>query len=104
MATGKNDLGIPAQTFDVSRARSQLTRLLRRLRARPRLYLITQSGQPAGALVNLEWLRALLDQARGRKGFTIFGQAEAEADWEKTLGQLRKRLRARTLERHPTEK
>lgn len=103
MAAAKNDLGVPARTLDVSRARSQLTRLLRRLRERPGLYLITQSGKPAGALVNLQWLRSLLDQARGRKGFTIFGQAEAEADWERTLGKLRGRLRARTLVRHPTE-
>ena len=104
MTIGKNDLGIPAKTFDVSRARSQLTSLLHRLREGPRFFLITQSGKPAGALVNLEWLQALLDQARGRKSFTIFNQAEAAPDWEKTLGQLREHLRTHTLERHFAEK
>lgn len=104
MTTGKNDFGVPQKTLDVSRARYQLTRLLRRLRERPQLYLITQSGKPAGALVNLEWLRALLDQIRGAKRFTIFGHAEAAPDWEEALGKLRESLRARTLERHASEK
>jgi hypothetical protein len=104
MASGKDDLGIPSKTLEVSRARSQLARMLHRLRQRPQVYLITESGKPAAALVNLDWLRTLLDQVRGGKRFTIFGQAEAEADWEKTLGQLRDRLRERTLQRHVSEK
>ncbi|MDA2914012.1 hypothetical protein MYX77_08665 [Acidobacteriia bacterium AH_259_A11_L15] len=100
MAGAKNDFGLPQKTLDVSRARYQLTRLLRRLRERPRIYLITQSGKPAGALVNLDWLERLLARARGERPFSPFGQATAAEDWEQTLAQLRQTLTARTVGRH----
>ncbi len=93
---------VPQKTLDVSRARYYLTRLLRQLRGSPRVYLITQSGKPAGALVNLGWLERLLAQARSKRPFSLFGQATAAKDWEQTLGQLRQALPARTLGRHAT--
>lgn len=104
MMEAKNDFGIPQKTLDVSRARYQLSRLLRRLREGPRLYLITQSGKPAGALVNLNWLEALLAQARRKRPFSLFGQATAAADWEQTLTQLRRTLTARALNRYAPSK
>lgn len=98
----KNQLGVPHETLDVSRARYYLTRLLHRLRAQPRIYVITQSGKPAGALVSLDWLRALLDQGRSTRRFSLFGQARAAKDWEQTLAQLRKSLEARAVGRYPS--
>ena len=96
----RNDLGVSQKTLEVSRARSQLTGLLRRLRQTPRVYLITQSGKPAGALVNLDWLKKLLAQARGEQPFSLFSQATARDDWEMALRQLRQSLAKRSLERH----
>lgn len=96
----RNDFRIPQQTLEVSRARAQLTRLLRRLQKGPRVYLITQSGKPAGALVNLDWLRRILARAGGEKPFSLFGQATAAEDWEQSLEQRRQALRTRTLDRH----
>ena len=96
----KNNFGIPQKTLDVSRARYQLTRLLRQLRGGPRAYLITQSGRPAGALVKVEWLETLLVQARGKRPFSLFGQAKAARDWEQTLRELRQALPVRTVGRH----
>ncbi len=103
MARPKNELRIPEKTLDVSRARYQLTRLLRRLRTSPRVYRITQMGKPAGALVNLEWLEAVLTQVRGKRRFSLFGQAVAARDWEQTLARLRQALPARTLGRHGSD-
>ena len=99
----KNDFGIPQKTLAVSRARSQLTRLLRRLRSGQQIYLITQSGKLAGALVNLDWLKALLAHARGKRAFSLFGQATAAEDWEQTLAQLRQTLEENSLGRHASE-
>ncbi len=100
MAGSKTHIGVPHKTLDVSRARYHLTQLLRQLRDSPRLYLITQSGKPAGALVNLEWLERLLAQASGKRRFSLFGQATVANDWEATLKQLRQTLPARTLSLH----
>jgi hypothetical protein len=96
MTASKNTLGIPQKTLDVSRARYQLTRLLRRLRVAPRIYLITQSGKPAGALVNVDWLEHVRAKARGKGRFSIFGQAKAAKDWEQTLVQQRQVFTMRT--------
>lgn len=100
MRETKNEFGVPHRTLDVSRARAQLTRLLRRIREAPRVYLIMQSGKPAGALVNLHWLEALLDRAQGKPPFTLFGQATAAEDWEKILAQLRESLTTGAAERY----
>jgi hypothetical protein len=99
MTAAKGSLDIPHKTLDVSRARAQLTRLLRRLRVAPKIYLIKQSGKPAGALVNVDWLEHLCAQGRGKQKFTIFGQAAAAKDWEKGLTQWRQTLTTRTLSR-----
>lgn len=96
MTASKKTLGIPQKTLDVSRARYQLTRLLRRLRVAPKIYLITQSGKPAGALVNVDWLEHVRAKARGKGRFSIFGQAKAAKDWEQTLIQLRQAFTMRT--------
>ena len=103
MPGSKDDFGIPQKTLDVSRARYQLTRLLRRLRTGPRIYLITQSGKPAGALVNLQWLETLWAQARGERSFSLFAQATAAEDWEQTLAQLRQNLTPRIVDRHTSD-
>lgn len=100
MVGSGNEFGIPQKTLNVSRARYQFTRLLRRLQASPRIYLITQSGKPAGALVNLNWLETLLARAQGNRSFSLFGQATASEDWEQSLRQLRQSLTARTLGRY----
>ncbi len=100
MARPKTDIGVPQKTLDVSRARYHLTQLVRELRNGPRIYRITQSGKPAAALVNLEWLGTLLAQARGKQPFTLFGQATAAQDWEQTLIRLRQTHMVRTLGRH----
>lgn len=96
----KSDLNIPQKTLEVSRARAQLTDLLRRLREGPRIFLITQSGKPAGALVNLDWLAKLIGQARGERPFSLFDQARASNNWEATLRQLRQALATRNLQRY----
>lgn len=100
----RNSFGIPQKTLDVTRARYQLTRLLRHLREHPKIYLITQSGRPAGALVNLDWLEKLLTQARRDRPFSLFGQATAAEDWEQTLTQLRANLATRAVGRYTQEK
>jgi hypothetical protein len=102
VAARKDKIRIPQETLHVSRARYQLTRLLRRLRNSPRVYWITQSGRPAGALVNFKWLEALLAQAKGKRAFTLFGQAWASRDWEMALKEFRQTLPGGTLGRHIT--
>jgi hypothetical protein len=99
VATRKDKTRIPQETLHVSRVRYQLTRLLRRLRNSPRVYWITQSGRPAGALVNFKWLETLLAQAKGKRAFTLSGQAWASRDWEKALEEFRRTLSANTLGR-----
>jgi hypothetical protein len=100
VAARKDKIRIPQETLQVSRARCQITRLLRRLRNSPRVYWITQSGKPAGALVNFKWLETLLAQAKGKRAFTLFGQAWASRDWEKALKETRRTLPASTPGRH----
>ena len=101
MRESKIGFKIPLKTLDVSWARFQLSRLLRRLRNGSRIYLITQSGKPAGALVNLDWLETLLAQMRGKQGFSLFGQATFTEGWEETLTRLRQTLTTRTVGRYP---
>lgn len=98
----KDPLGIPHETLDVSRARYRFTRLLHRLRMQHRVYVITQRGKPAGALIGLDWLKALLKQARSKRAFSLFGQATAAKDWELTLAELRRSLKVRTIGRYPS--
>lgn len=95
--TLKRGLGVPQKTLGVSRARSELTRLLRRLRTAPEIYLITQSGKPAGALVNPEWLENLQARARGEKRFSIFGHDRVAEDWEQVLRDAGRKAVEETL-------
>jgi hypothetical protein len=99
MTATKGSLAIPHKTLNVSLARAQLTQLLRRLRVAPKIYLIKQSGKPAGALVNVDWLESICAQSRGKQKFTIFGQAAATKSWEQSLTQWRQTLTTRTLSR-----
>ena len=101
MRESKTGFKVPPKTLGVSRARYQLSRLLRRLRNGSRIYLITQSGKPAGALVNLRWLETLMAQVRGKQHFSLFGQATVTEGWQETLTRLRQTLAARTVGRYP---
>lgn len=92
-------LKIPQATLPVSQARPNLARLLRQLDASPRVFFITRKGRPAGALISPKWLQTLLDQASGRKRFSIFGLARVAEDWELALREIRRSMEEKTIER-----
>jgi antitoxin (DNA-binding transcriptional repressor) of toxin-antitoxin stability system len=98
----RDQLGIPHETLNVSQARYHFTRLLRRLRTQSRVYMIMQRGKPVGALISLDWLKALLRQSRSKRPFSLFGQATVARDWERTLAELRSSLKGQTVGRYPS--
>jgi hypothetical protein len=91
---------IPQASLGVSEARSKLTKLLRQLDTSPRVFYITRGGKPAGALISPAWLQTLLEQASGKKRFSIFGNDKVAPDWEQALKEFRRTIMQKTIERH----